>query len=420
MFSREYVSALTGVLEMEPSEAEVLEQELQRNPNVWTRRLRLLAYAMRGDQWPRAGSRQRRARHVLWLIEHRPDSEILSSPYGHLEAGVLTAEQETRAVRLWEIALQAHPSQASVFWNAAQFFRERNGEASLRWMRHAAALAPDNRHYGRGLGERLGWQAVTALRAGDRTAADRALGELERTGNPALLEPAVRMLQSEDNSSLMLNQERPIFGEKAGQLFARLEKLNPEVDRAWVMPQIKPEMIGMLTRVAPREDPAERTARLNRTARRLGAEAFPQLPRALAGVLKVRGCSIPQPDKKGPGRNVVRGEFFRKGEPRWAVLCSAAGKSSILVFRNAGDGAPHQIAESADSAYLVDTGDGWTSYSREIRAVNRNFIVGHYRAYGGPEPPPITHHGVDDAFLEKASITWYFHEGKWMQLQGSD
>jgi len=44
----------------------------------------------------------------------------------------------------------------------------------------------------------------------------------------------------------------------------------------------------------------------------------------------------------------------------------------------------------------------------------------HYRAYGGPEPPPIEHQGIDDAFLGKASITWYFHKGKWLRLQGAD
>ena len=44
----------------------------------------------------------------------------------------------------------------------------------------------------------------------------------------------------------------------------------------------------------------------------------------------------------------------------------------------------------------------------------------HYRAYGGPVPPPIDHQGIDDAFLEKASVTWYFHECKWLRLQGAD
>ena len=60
------------------------------------------------------------------------------------------------------------------------------------------------------------------------------------------------------------------------------------------------------------------------------------------------------------------------------------------------------------------------SYSREINAAGKEFIMGHYRAYGGPTPPPIDHQGIDDAFMEKASVTWYFHEGKWMKLSGAD
>ena len=59
-------------------------------------------------------------------------------------------------------------------------------------------------------------------------------------------------------------------------------------------------------------------------------------------------------------------------------------------------------------------------YSREISAVNKRFILRHYRAYDGPRPAPIDHNGIDDAILEKASITWYWHDGKWMQLQGAD
>jgi hypothetical protein len=46
--------------------------------------------------------------------------------------------------------------------------------------------------------------------------------------------------------------------------------------------------------------------------------------------------------------------------------------------------------------------------------------VSHYRAYGGPEPPPIDHNGVDDAFLGKAYVVWYYQNGEWLQLTGAD
>jgi hypothetical protein len=103
-----------------------------------------------------------------------------------------------------------------------------------------------------------------------------------------------------------------------------------------------------------------------------------------------------------------------------AVLCSSGGKSSILVFRNEYDSSPDKIAESPDNRFLVDTWEGRTVYSREISVVDRKFVLRHYRAYGGPKPPPIDHNGVDDALFEKASITWHWYNGKWMQLQGAD
>ena len=158
----------------------------------------------------------------------------------------------------------------------------------------------------------------------------------------------------------------------------------------------------------------------NRTFRRLRVENYPELPSGVSAVLQSRRCTIPQPSKDGPARNVIQGEFFRKGQKGWAVLCSSGGKSSILVFRNNHDSSPDEIAESSDHQFLIDTWQGETVYSREISAVDQKFILRHYRAYGGPKPPPIDHSGIDDAFLEKASITWYWHNGKWAQLQGAD
>jgi len=50
-----------------------------------------------------------------------------------------------------------------------------------------------------------------------------------------------------------------------------------------------------------------------RTVRRLPVENYHKLPSRVAAVLRSRRCTIPQPDQDGPARNVVRGEFFRKG-----------------------------------------------------------------------------------------------------------
>jgi hypothetical protein len=47
-------------------------------------------------------------------------------------------------------------------------------------------------------------------------------------------------------------------------------------------------------------------------------------------------------------------------------------------------------------------------------------ILYDLRARCGPKPPPIDHLGIDDAFLEKASVVHYYYQGKWLQLTGAD
>jgi hypothetical protein len=117
---------------------------------------------------------------------------------------------------------------------------------------------------------------------------------------------------------------------------------------------------------------------------------------------------------------VIRGEFFAKGDAGWAVLCSINNRTALLAFRSDRDTNPDTVTTTEDRGYVSGLDTGNFGYSREITAVGRDFILGHYRAYGGPKPPPLDHQGVDDAFLEKASVTWYFHEGKWLRLQGAD
>jgi hypothetical protein len=117
---------------------------------------------------------------------------------------------------------------------------------------------------------------------------------------------------------------------------------------------------------------------------------------------------------------VIRGEFFAKGRAGWAVLCSVRNSTTLLAFRDDRDTNPDVLNQTEDRGYLQPLDHEQAVYSRQISSVNRAFIIGHYRAYGGSGPPPIDHHGIDDAFLEKASITWYFHAGKWLQLQGAD
>jgi len=153
---------------------------------------------------------------------------------------------------------------------------------------------------------------------------------------------------------------------------------------------------------------------------RLSPSAFPELPQKVLADLKQRGCLIPQvPPAKQP-HNVIKGEFAKPGQADWAILCSIAGVSSILVYWNGSTANPAQIAEMKDLSLLQSSGAGRIFYSRAIAPADRAYILRHYRAYGGTKPPPLDHQGINDAFVQKGSVVFYFDLGKWLQLIGAD
>jgi len=153
---------------------------------------------------------------------------------------------------------------------------------------------------------------------------------------------------------------------------------------------------------------------------RVAPSAFPELPANIRRELERCGCTIPQVRADEKPRNVIEGEFTRKGQTDWAVLCSVNRVSTILVFRNASDRNPLELAREADIDKLQAVAGDVIAYSRTISRVGREYILSHYGAYGGPKPPTIDHQGIDDAFVGKASVVHYFHAGRWLKLTGAD
>ncbi|HYL35679.1 MAG TPA: hypothetical protein VEV17_07195 [Bryobacteraceae bacterium] len=150
---------------------------------------------------------------------------------------------------------------------------------------------------------------------------------------------------------------------------------------------------------------------LGAQVKRLAPAAFPELPKNVAAELNRRGCIIPQPypEKRA---NVIRGAFKKPGQTDWAVLCAAGEFSSILVFWNGSERDPAEAAKWREP-------DENAVYDFFIRPVGRKFILIHYKAYGGPKPPPIDHQGIESGG-EKASEVLYYYRGEWLKLQGAD
>jgi hypothetical protein len=144
---------------------------------------------------------------------------------------------------------------------------------------------------------------------------------------------------------------------------------------------------------------------------RLPPTAFSELPKNLVTELKRRGCTVPQTFPPDQRSNVIRGSFAKAGQTDWAVLCSMKGSTSLLVFWNGSAANSVELGKNPDDANRF--------FDWFIRPVGRKFIVDHYRAYGGPKPPPIDHHGIESAG-ESASVVLYYYRGKWLTLQGAD
>lgn len=154
---------------------------------------------------------------------------------------------------------------------------------------------------------------------------------------------------------------------------------------------------------------------------RLKPSAFSQLPKNIVSYLQKRGCTVPQIFGENKPHNVIRGQFARSGQYDWAVLCSRKRVSDILVFWNGSTKSVAEIARAEDRNFLQTISEvGEAGFSRAIDVVDKDYILEHFREYGGLKPPSITHQGINDAYVEKASTVIYFHRKRWLELQGAD
>ena len=138
---------------------------------------------------------------------------------------------------------------------------------------------------------------------------------------------------------------------------------------------------------------------------RLAPAVFSKLPSHVRSGLILNGCSVPQSFLANEPENAIAGSFTRKGSREWAVLCSANGVSSILIFGARSQVPLSRIAENPDDTYVQGIGGGRTGFSRRISAAS------------SPEPGLTA---IDDAYLDKASTVWVRRGRRWLETAGAD
>jgi hypothetical protein len=155
--------------------------------------------------------------------------------------------------------------------------------------------------------------------------------------------------------------------------------------------------------------------------RRLQVSDVPGLPAEFVEKLTARNCAIPQfDDGAGAGaeqNNVIHGEFTRKGQEDWAVLCSNGRSSTIVIFYGKETSCPASLARLDDAHYLKPAADKTLRFSRQIRALGENEIG---ERAGTKTLRPLTHQGIDDRFVGKSSSFFYCTDGKWRIFPAKD
>ena len=153
---------------------------------------------------------------------------------------------------------------------------------------------------------------------------------------------------------------------------------------------------------------------------RLPPSVFHTLPAAIVRYLEAGGYTIPQCWCDTSPHNLVTGEFFEKSRTDWAVLASKKRISTILVFRNASDTSPARLGEMADRSFLQSLGNGRIGFSRVIRVAVKASLEKFRVKRSTPASTSFNHDGIEDSFIQKGSVRYYFDTGKWTTLPGAD
>ena len=142
------IASLGG--QMSSADKVSLEEHVAKNPNDVESRTKLLGYYFtKGRQ--DADAKSNRQRHVVWLIENAPESEVLGLPYSGLDK-ILETKGYDRAKEAWLRIIQESPEKLSVLRNASTFFLLQDRKISEELLLKGQTLDTKNPRWSSSLG----------------------------------------------------------------------------------------------------------------------------------------------------------------------------------------------------------------------------------------------------------------------------
>ena len=175
------LSVIAGA-QLEPDEAEALEERLHRNPHDSTARMQLLGYHS-SKQWTDPASAERHGELVLWMIRNDPRNPVLGMPYGHIEPH-LRPQAYAQAKGAWLERIEYDPEDVVLLGHAAALVggpsEASDHDLAISLLERARAADPHNAEWHFKLGQIYSMQGTMGVAESEEAAAAKALPYFER------------------------------------------------------------------------------------------------------------------------------------------------------------------------------------------------------------------------------------------------
>jgi hypothetical protein len=154
--------------------------------------------------------------------------------------------------------------------------------------------------------------------------------------------------------------------------------------------------------------------------RRLPVSSFPDLPSGVADLLSQRDCLVPQTYAAHHPENVIHASLERSGSSDWAVLCSAQGTVSLLVFFGSASGRP-MVLSSAPETKRMQRHDstGVLGFNWAIDPASPEKV--HQAERGMPRKSPmLDHDAVADSVVDHGTVYRIYTQHAWTVVETKD
>lgn len=168
----------TSGRQLSEKQVEQLETSLKENPGDLATRTKLLGYYT-GRHYGSAETREIRAQHALWVIEHHPETYLGGQPYVSLDL-ILEPLAYQRGKDLWLNHVEQQAANAAILSNAANYFLLHDRDIAEKLLKKGEALEPNNPRWAERLGHLHSLSMSRFLGLADEESAEESLAAYER------------------------------------------------------------------------------------------------------------------------------------------------------------------------------------------------------------------------------------------------